>query len=162
MATELAPGPPRTVPQVEGEARRDSRIRSGRCAGGLAVTSIPASVRRPSGSRAARKAGAFGASAPSVLCRSDSRGARTPSSRLRVERIRTPSAVTLEGFCSEGLLVPAGDYTELDTRRRYTLYARREGMRGRSRWFTPSRPARELKTAQIGKGHGGSTQPIRC
>jgi hypothetical protein len=85
---------------------------------GLAVASFPASVRRPSGSRAARKAGAFGASAPCVLCRSDSRGARTPSSRLRVERIRTPSAVTLEGFCSEGPFVPAGNYTELDTRRR--------------------------------------------
>jgi hypothetical protein len=44
----------------------------------------------------------------------------------------------------------------------YTLYARPKGMRGRLRWFTPSRPARGLKTAKIGRGHGGSTQPIRC
>jgi hypothetical protein len=43
-----------------------------------------------------------------------------------------------------------------------TLNATHEGTRGRLRWFTPFRPARELKTAQIGKGHGGSTQPIRC
>jgi hypothetical protein len=34
-------------------------------------------------------------------------------------------------------------------------------MRGRLLWFTPLRPARKLKTAKIGKGHGGSTQPIR-
>jgi hypothetical protein len=63
---------------------------------------------------------------------------------------------------SGGSFVPVGSFAELGARRRYTLNARPEGMRGRLRWFTPSRPARGLKTAKIGKGHGGSTQPIRC
>lgn len=43
----------------------------------------------------------------------------------------------------------------------HTLNVRQKGMRGRLLWFTPLRPARELKTAKIGRGHGGSTQPMR-
>ena len=76
--------------------------------------------------------------------------------------VRTSPAATLERVCSGDSFVPVDSYTELDARRRYTLYARRKGMRGRLRWFTPSRPAGGLNTAKIGRGHGGSTQPIRC
>jgi hypothetical protein len=43
----------------------------------------------------------------------------------------------------------------------HTLNTGRKGRRGRLRWLNPSRSAHGLKTAQIGKGQGGSTQPIR-
>jgi hypothetical protein len=145
------------------EGRRDSQQRPRRYAGG-AGEQLPASraPRLPSGRQATRVAGASGASAPSVLRRSDSTGTRTPCSMTRAARVRAFPAATPERFCSGDTFVPAGNSAELGARRRETLDARPKGMRGRLRWFTPSRLARELKTAKIGKGQGGSTQPIRC
>jgi hypothetical protein len=129
-------------------------------AGGLA-NDFHLSSDRSLEDRATRKAGACGASALSVLCRSDLAGLRTPCSRHRAGRVRTAPAVTLE-LCTEGPFVLADSYTELGARRWNTLNARPKGTRGRLRWFTPSRLAGRLKTAKIGKGQGGSTQPIRC
>jgi hypothetical protein len=58
--------------------------------------------------------------------------------------------------------VLAGGITDLAHIVGHTLNVRPKGMRGQLRWFTPSRLAREPNTAKIGKGHGGSTQPIQC
>ena len=120
------------------------------------------SAPTPDGGRADRKAGACDASALDVLCRSDSIGHRTPCSRHRAVRDRATPA-----FSSGELVRKRGSFLQTAIRSLArvvgnTLNARPKGMRGRLRWFTPSRPAGELKTAKIGRGQGGSTQPIRC
>jgi hypothetical protein len=152
-----------TVWHAEGEAHRNPHSRLGRRAGG-AGEQLP-SRRALDSLRGARRPGRR---VRVVLRRracsdhSDSTGLRTPSSRTRAVRIRASQAVTSERLRSVDSFVPVDDSTELGARRRYTLNARPKGMRGRLRWFTPSRPARGLNTAKIGRGHGGSTQPIRC
>lgn len=79
--------------------------------------SILASARHPSGSRAARKAGAYGASASGVLGRSDSTG-----HGLRARDIESKDSDVSGGNAGEVVLglsfVPAGNHTELDARRR--------------------------------------------
>ena len=79
--------------------------------------SILPSARRPSGSRAARKAGAYGASASSVLCRSDSTG---HGLRARdIESKDSDFSGVYVGAVVLGLsFVPADNYAELDARRR--------------------------------------------
>jgi hypothetical protein len=104
--------------------------------------------------------GCIGSRARSVLVLGRSSGLRTPA-RKETSRgfqflpVATPVRIPRDLFVAAVVL--AG----IDTRRWETLNTRRKGMRGRPRWFTPSRPACGPKTAKIGKGHGGSTQPIR-
>jgi len=63
--------------------------------------------------------------------------------------------------CPEESVVPVDARRGMARTVGQTLDARRKGVRGQLRWFTPSRLACGPKTAKIGKGHGGSTQPIR-
>jgi hypothetical protein len=115
----------------------------------------------PLGESGGRRAGARGASAPSVLCRSDPAGYGL---RARDSERGGPDfpAATSGGSARETRSFLQTTLRSLARVVGQTLYARQKGMRGRLRWFTPSRPAREFKTAEIGKGQGGSTQPIRC
>jgi hypothetical protein len=118
-------------------------------------------VSVPFGERGDRTVGARGASAPSVPCHSDPAGfgLRARDSERGGSGFL---AATSGGLARETRSFLQATLRSLARVVGQTLYARREGMRGRLRWFTPSRPARELKTAEIGKGQGGSTQPIRC
>jgi hypothetical protein len=100
-----------------------------------------------------RCTGVLASRCASVLGRSV--GYRIPSSQGDVERVQ-PEPVATSVKVPEDLFVPAEVLWGLARTAGQTLYVRRKGMRGQLRWFTPSRLARGLKTAKIGKGHGGS------
>lgn len=106
--------------------------------------------------RAGRVSSASGACIWSALTFGRSTGFRTPACEKTLERVqfesvatsaRTPKDDSWLQRSLRGSTRVAG----------HTLNVRQKGMRGRLLWFTPLRPARELKTAKIGKGHGGST-----
>jgi hypothetical protein len=97
---------------------------------------------------------------PACLVLGRSVGFRTSSSLGDVERVQ-PESVATSARVPQEPVVPADILRGMARIAGQTLDARRKGMRGQLRWFTPSRLAYGLKTAKIGKGHGGRTQPIR-
>jgi hypothetical protein len=88
-------------------------------------------------------------------------GFRTPACEKTFERVQSESVATLMRIPKNLFRCCRGLYGDRHALAGHTLDVRQKGMRGRLLWFNPLRPVRELKTAKIGKGHGGSTQPIR-
>jgi len=104
--------------------------------------------------------GCVGSRIRSALVLGRSAGLRTPARNKTLRGFQFLPVATPVGIPRD-LFVATEVLAGIDTGRWETLNTRRKGMRARPRWFTPSRPAHGLKTAKIGKGHGGSTQPIR-
>jgi hypothetical protein len=158
----LAPRSRCTAPRVQDETSRDSHIRPCHLAG-VSVNGFHhlSGVSVSFGESSDRRADAPGASAPSVSCHSDPAGCGLRARDSEREGPDFPAA-TSGGSARETRSFLQTTLRSLARVVGQTLYARLKGMRGRLRWFTPSRPVRELKTAKIGRGQGGSTQPIRC